>query len=228
MLDVHPPHSATHTWRDFFIHIATIAVGLLIALALEQTVEAIHRHHERVRLIDDLRQEARVRVLDIRQNDRSYLAYENWLRESLHAALSATVTSHSVVFTLPSTRATGTGNPEPSTAVWTAAEASGIVSVLTRQEIEDWERVDYFAKVAQHDAEVSQAALRSIEATCAHLDANIDPGSTIRTTSSGRNELTLSLSLGIESLETLRHDNQETIAATEAVLHTPQLARHPQ
>jgi hypothetical protein len=43
MLDVHPPHTPTHTWRDFFIHIATIVIGLLIAVALEQTVE--HLHH---------------------------------------------------------------------------------------------------------------------------------------------------------------------------------------
>ena len=32
MLDVHPPHEAAHTWKDFFIHIATICVGLLIAV----------------------------------------------------------------------------------------------------------------------------------------------------------------------------------------------------
>jgi hypothetical protein len=31
MLDVHPPHESIHTWRSFFIHIATIVVGLLIA-----------------------------------------------------------------------------------------------------------------------------------------------------------------------------------------------------
>ena len=42
MLDVHAPHSPTHTWKDFFIHIATICIGLLIAIGLEQTVEAIH------------------------------------------------------------------------------------------------------------------------------------------------------------------------------------------
>ena len=33
MLDVHPPHHAATTWRDFFIHIATIVLGL------EQTIE---------------------------------------------------------------------------------------------------------------------------------------------------------------------------------------------
>jgi hypothetical protein len=32
MLDVHAPHEAVHTWRDFFIHIATIGLGLLIAV----------------------------------------------------------------------------------------------------------------------------------------------------------------------------------------------------
>src|SRR6185312_15293043 len=43
MLDVHPPHAAIHGWRDFFIHIATITIGLLIAVGLEQTVEYLHR-----------------------------------------------------------------------------------------------------------------------------------------------------------------------------------------
>jgi len=46
MLDVHPPHEAAHTWKDFLIHIATIVIGLLIAIGLEQTVEAIHHHRE--------------------------------------------------------------------------------------------------------------------------------------------------------------------------------------
>ena len=45
MLDVHPPHSPTHTWKDFFIHIATIVIGLLIAVSLEQAVEVIHHRH---------------------------------------------------------------------------------------------------------------------------------------------------------------------------------------
>jgi hypothetical protein len=46
MLDVHPPHAAAHTWKDFFIHIATIVCGLLIAVGLEQTVEYFHHRHQ--------------------------------------------------------------------------------------------------------------------------------------------------------------------------------------
>ncbi len=62
MLDVHPPHHTPHGWRDFFIHIATISVGLLIAIGLEQTVEAIHHHHQRVELEHDLRLETEKNV----------------------------------------------------------------------------------------------------------------------------------------------------------------------
>jgi hypothetical protein len=46
MLDVHPPHQPVHSWRDFLVHIATIVVGLLIAVILEQAVEGIHKRHE--------------------------------------------------------------------------------------------------------------------------------------------------------------------------------------
>jgi hypothetical protein len=58
MLDVHPPHAPTHTWRDFFIHIATIVVGLIIALGLEQAAEYLHHREQRAHLREDLRQEA--------------------------------------------------------------------------------------------------------------------------------------------------------------------------
>src|SRR3984957_2622278 len=45
MLDVHAPHEAVHTWKDFLIHIATIVIGLLITVALGQTVEVAQHHH---------------------------------------------------------------------------------------------------------------------------------------------------------------------------------------
>jgi hypothetical protein len=45
MLDIHPAHHAASTWRDFLIHIATIVLGLLIAIGLEQTVEYFHHRH---------------------------------------------------------------------------------------------------------------------------------------------------------------------------------------
>lgn len=44
-MDVHPPHEPIHSWRDFFIHLATITIGLLIALSLEGLVEWSHHRH---------------------------------------------------------------------------------------------------------------------------------------------------------------------------------------
>src|SRR5580704_10647208 len=45
VIDVHPPHEPIHGWRDFFIHLSTITIGLLIALSLEGCVEWQHHRH---------------------------------------------------------------------------------------------------------------------------------------------------------------------------------------
>jgi hypothetical protein len=46
MLEVHAPHESIHVEKLFFIHIATIVLGLLIAVGLEQAAEAIHWHEQ--------------------------------------------------------------------------------------------------------------------------------------------------------------------------------------
>src|ERR1700722_2594690 len=58
MLDVHPAHHAASTWRDFFIHIATIVLGLLIAVGLEQLVEQIHHRHQAREMVAALHDES--------------------------------------------------------------------------------------------------------------------------------------------------------------------------
>ena len=45
MIDVHHPHQPVHGWRDFFVHLVTITIGLLIALGLEGYVEWLHHLH---------------------------------------------------------------------------------------------------------------------------------------------------------------------------------------
>ncbi len=57
MLEVHPPHQTPHSWRDFFIHIATIVVGLLIAVSLEQSVEWVHHRDEVAQTRNELEHE---------------------------------------------------------------------------------------------------------------------------------------------------------------------------
>ena len=57
MLDVHPPLEALHTWKGFCIHIATIVIGLCIAVGLEQTVEYFHHRHQVAETREALRAE---------------------------------------------------------------------------------------------------------------------------------------------------------------------------
>jgi hypothetical protein len=60
MLDVHAPHGGVHTWKDFWIHLGTITLGLLIAVGLEQGVEKLHQLHQRHQLEASLRAECEV------------------------------------------------------------------------------------------------------------------------------------------------------------------------
>lgn len=60
MLDVHAPHEVLHTWKDFFIHIATIVIGLLIAIGLEQTVEYFHHRNQVAEIRRSLAEERRI------------------------------------------------------------------------------------------------------------------------------------------------------------------------
>src|SRR5579863_6778481 len=60
MLDVHPPHESIHTLASFFIHIATIVVGLLIAVGLEQTVEYFHHRQQVAEIRRSLAEERRI------------------------------------------------------------------------------------------------------------------------------------------------------------------------
>src|ERR1700722_11264259 len=79
MLDVHPTHHAATTWRDFFIHIATIVLGLLIAIGLEQTVEYIHHRHQRSQLEEDLRHEAQVNRNSVTISEAIFDREMEWL-----------------------------------------------------------------------------------------------------------------------------------------------------
>ncbi|HEV2576896.1 MAG TPA: hypothetical protein VGU25_06775 [Acidobacteriaceae bacterium] len=68
MIDVHVPHKSEHTWTDFFIHIGTIAVGILLAIGLEQAVELIHERHQVHELREGAIADARIYLHDVDQN----------------------------------------------------------------------------------------------------------------------------------------------------------------
>jgi hypothetical protein len=85
MLDVHAPHGTVHTWKDFFIHLGTIAIGLLIAIGLEQSVEALH-HRQQVR-------EMALKLHQETSDNLAVIAYDLKACDTLLSAIAANVES---------------------------------------------------------------------------------------------------------------------------------------
>ena len=83
MLDVHAPHDAVRTWKDFSIHIAAIAVGLLIAIGLEQTVEFFHHRHEVAETRAALHEEMQKNIALFHQNVEQHIMTMAYLHNNL-------------------------------------------------------------------------------------------------------------------------------------------------
>jgi hypothetical protein len=192
MLDVHPPHHPTHTWRDFFIHIATICVGLLIAIALEQAVEALHHAHQRRELIEDLRSECEHNKPVLEQDARVYRAHADWEAQAAVALMQAKPEQGSVTVTLPEI-VTAELSHAPSQAVWSVARANGKVALLPENLAEIYDRVDhqgeeyFIANRKVNDARnevTSLAALHGLQ---------IKPGNTVHLSAEVRDAIAAAL-----------------------------------
>lgn len=83
MLDVHPPHAAMNTWRDFLIHIATITIGLLIALGLEGGVEVLHHRHIVAEARENIRAELTENQKELVKDERQLDLFEDEMRTNL-------------------------------------------------------------------------------------------------------------------------------------------------
>jgi hypothetical protein len=140
MLDVHAPHEVLHTWKDFSIHIATIVVGLFIAVALEQSVEAINRRHEAATLREDLRQESRQIIADARKSEAAHLYEIRWLTTRIAQTQLATRERHPI-------GPRGTNDmpnyASPDIPIWRSAKAGGRVALLTKGEVNAYAEIEY-------------------------------------------------------------------------------------
>jgi hypothetical protein len=128
MLDVHPPPNPPPTWRDFLIHIATIVVGLIIAVGLEQLVERIHLHYELTETREALQHELESNHANIVTDERNWLMTTAALKNNL--LVLEFIRSHPGT---PQTALPGvlSGSQSPflyDHAVWDAAQKNGITA----------------------------------------------------------------------------------------------------
>jgi hypothetical protein len=135
MLDVHPSHSPTHTWKDFFIHIATITVGLLIAVGLEQTVELFHRRHQRHQLEEQLRVETLRNINIALQNIDAFTALKSSLTAQ-YVELQSAAREHRSPQAIPFSF--GPGNAYPKSAAWVVAQQNATLGLLSGAKSQLW------------------------------------------------------------------------------------------
>lgn len=127
MLDVHPPEHAAHTWRDFLIHIATIIVGLLIAIGLEQTVELLHRRHQRHQVEDQLRAETLANMNAALQNIDAFTVFQAGIVIRFNELQTATREHRTPQPVRPPT---GLSNLYPANAVWLVSQQGATLGLL--------------------------------------------------------------------------------------------------
>jgi hypothetical protein len=141
MLDVHSLHETTRTWKDFFIHIAIITIGLLIAIGLEQTVEYLHHRHQAAEMAENLVQESienrEVVQYDLARIDES----SRVLRENVTKLLSIRASALPKPF-VP-TRLSPVGIYSPADTAWVTIRDSALLPIVSQLLVKNYWKLEY-------------------------------------------------------------------------------------
>ncbi|HEY4009685.1 MAG TPA: hypothetical protein VGM11_06000 [Acidobacteriaceae bacterium] len=138
MIDIHPPHHAATTRRDFLIHLSTVVLGILIAIGLEQTVELVHRRHQRQELQQQLHSDAERILYDTQRDDAAMTGRLQFLRARADQ-VAASLEGHK----LPSPGAeTELKGDIPIDPAWQAAKSAGTLAVLPPEDIKVFTELD--------------------------------------------------------------------------------------
>jgi hypothetical protein len=209
-MEVHPPHHAIGSWREFFVHMITIVLGLLIAIGLEQSVEVLHRRHLRQELQENFRAEAERNVKILTRHLDVNIPQLLWQRDALTAVRTAVPKAGYVDVTLPPSpiSSAGEGMTAPERNVWPVALSSTSLALLPEATAQMYARVDFEAgedvKEVDRMREVSALVMQFELAT----GYKVRPSVTMHLTPAQRDQLVTVMSMSAQQLYTLlRRDN---------------------
>jgi len=136
MIDIHPAQHAASSWQEFFIHIATIVLGLCIAVGLEQAVEWVHHRREVAETRELLRQEREHNRENIANASREWrletARYENDLLVFQYLQKHPGTPEEK----LPGRLLWGHAGSADIHAVWDTTQQNGVASLMPRDELE--------------------------------------------------------------------------------------------
>jgi hypothetical protein len=135
MLDVHPPHHAASTWRDFFIHIVTIVLGLIIAIGLEQTVEYFHHRHQVAETRAALLEEKAENIRLYHQNVEKHIMTMDFLHNNLRIFEYLRDHPGTPQDKLPGILYWPIFTARPQETAWTTAAQTGVLDLMPRAEV---------------------------------------------------------------------------------------------
>ncbi len=187
MIDIHPSQHAPMTKRDFFVHLGIVVLGILIAIGLEQTVEALHHAEERRTLIRDFHHECaeNLKVFDF---DLDVIRHEiAWEHAALAALRNAQPHDGYVTVTMP--QAPEQNNLQsPSRSVWSVAKTSGKVELLPENLAEVFDRVDIDGGHWNDVVQPATTAFQRVKSFGDRTGAPLNTGATIHLTLAQRDE----------------------------------------
>jgi len=136
VIDIHDAHHAASSWREFFIHIATIVLGLCIAVGLEQAVEYVHHRREVAETHELLRQE--------REHNRENMVHASreWRLETARYENDLLVFQYlqkhpgTQQEKLPGRLLWGHGGRVDIHAQWDTTQQNGVAALMPRDELE--------------------------------------------------------------------------------------------
>jgi hypothetical protein len=91
--------------------------------------------------------------------------------------------------------------------------------VLPNQEVEGWDRVDFYAQTAQRDNDDQLKASEDFRAVADRLGVSVAPGATVRVTPEERDELMRALALQYEKWRQFMSGAACWQAASDAAIH---------
>jgi hypothetical protein len=139
-MHVHPPSEEIYSWPQFFIHLAVIVLGLLIAVGIEQTVERLHHGHVRKEIEAQIHQILEYNEKQIASGISDLLQYRQYLGELQHAVGSRRM-GQAAVAPRPADPRTSFSLSLPSLAPYEAAQESSLVALLPAARIRIYNRL---------------------------------------------------------------------------------------
>lgn len=143
-MEVHPPEHGIHSWRDFLVHMGTITLGLLIALALEAGAEAVHHHHQVT--------EARERIHRELEENRKTIAKDREVLQNTWKQMQANVVALKVPGQVDSGKLQFSWYwSSGETSAWQTARDTGALALMPYDEAQRYADV-YFQQSSVNDA----------------------------------------------------------------------------